>query len=138
MKEAIIIEDIVTLRYIQKHGAENVKGGRYLGSDRKRVKQAKSHLERGFIHMFHKLYEDYKIVVSELEDLSIFDYVNDFENSPHINSTLAWAKMERKNKQYFFVTGRYSNQLNYQTNDFVLIFFKTLTTARFKSCYIFK
>jgi len=101
MKEAIIIEDIVTLRYIQKHGAENVKGGRYLGSDRKRVKQAKSHLERGFIHMFHKLYEDYKIVVSELEDLSIFDYVNDFENSPHINSTLAWAKMERKNKQYF-------------------------------------
>ena len=30
------------------------------------------------------------------------------------------------------VTGRYSNQLNYQTNDF--IFLSTLTTVRFKSC----
>ena len=31
------------------------------------------------------------------------------------------------------VTGRYSNQLNYQTNDFIRLW-RTPATARFKSC----
>ena len=55
------------------------------------------------------------------------------QKSPHICEGLillaVWTGLEPATP---CVTGRYSNQLNYQTNDF--IFTETPTTVGFKSC----
>ncbi|GAA4273732.1 GIY-YIG nuclease family protein [Aquimarina gracilis] len=100
MKEALIVEDLVTLRYIKNYGYSNVRGGRYFGSDRKIKSKSRSHLNRGYIHMFHKLYEDYNIWVNELEKTGIFDFVNDSINAPRINMIITWAKQNGLDKGY--------------------------------------
>lgn len=98
MKDATLIEDIYTLKYIEKFGAENVRGGRYLGSDLKIKKVSKIHLERGYISVMHKLLEDVNITYSELNDLGIYEYVSNSKNTTYlINLILVTRKqIERK------------------------------------------
>lgn len=100
MKEAVIIEDLVTLRYIKNFGYSNVRGGRYFGSDRKIRSKSEKHLTQGYIHMFHKLYEDYDLRIDDFEKAGVFDYVNDFINAPRIDMIITWAKENSLDKDY--------------------------------------
>jgi predicted GIY-YIG superfamily endonuclease len=94
MKDATLLEDIYTLKYIEKYGFENVRGGRYFGNDLKIKKTSKSHLLRGYISVMHKLLEQVNITYSELNELGIYEYVTNNKNSPFINNLILITRKE--------------------------------------------
>jgi predicted GIY-YIG superfamily endonuclease len=99
MVEATLIEDIYTLKYIEKYGFENVRGGRYIGSELKIKNNSKSHLIRGYISVLHKLFEDVNISYSELKEFGIYEYVVDSRNTLYINNLILITRNEREQKK---------------------------------------
>lgn len=99
MIDAHHLEDIYTLEYIEKYGSDNVRGGRYFGSNKKIKKMAKSHLERGYISIPHKLLQEYKITYSELIQLEIYDFVINSKNRSYMLHLLSETKNFDNNKK---------------------------------------
>ena len=99
MKDATLIEDIYTLKYIEKFGSENVRGGRYLWSDSKIKKKSKSHLERGYISIMHKLINDFNITYYELNKLGLYEYVTDSKNSPFLINLILVTRKENDQRK---------------------------------------
>ncbi|WP_421920411.1 GIY-YIG nuclease family protein [Marinifilum sp.] len=98
MKEATLLEDIITLRYIEKYGASSVRGGRYTGGENAIVRSSRRHISNGSISILHTLVLDYKIKINELEELMIYDFVNQFSNKDEIETLLKIAKTNHKSK----------------------------------------
>lgn len=99
MLEATIIEDIYTLKYIEKYGFENVRGGRYIGNELKIKNNSKSHLTRGYISVLHKLFEEVNISNSELKEFGIYEYVVDSRNILYINNLILVTRNEKEQKK---------------------------------------
>lgn len=88
MIDATLIEDIYALEYIKRYGSNNVRGGRYLGSDLKVEKLSICHLSRGYITIRHKLLKDFAITHANLISSGAFDYVVNSKNFPYIEKLI--------------------------------------------------
>ncbi|MEO9965471.1 MAG: GIY-YIG nuclease family protein [Reichenbachiella sp.] len=88
MKDATLLEDILTLNYIRRYGAANVRGGRYIGSERKVQKSSEQHLNRGYITVMHRLLEKFNITFHELSELGLNDFVMDNRNEAFLNNLI--------------------------------------------------
>lgn len=86
MKDACIIEDITTLKYIQKYGYENVRGGRYLGHNKTVSRSYNSHSKKGHISITHRLFENFDILYSELADLKLYEFIVDPKRKLYITN----------------------------------------------------
>lgn len=100
MKEATLLEDIISLNYIGKYGASNVRGGRYIGSENAILRKSNSHLKNGNISMLHKVYFEYGISLEEIEKNHLYAYVTNFSNKDSIQNILNEAKEKEEGKQF--------------------------------------
>ena len=99
MKDATLIEDIHTLRYIETFGAENVRGGRYLGNESSVKRKSKSHLERGYISIMHKLIKGFDITYSEVNRLGFYEFVTNNKNNPFLNNLILVTRKEKNQRE---------------------------------------
>ncbi|MDP5060694.1 MAG: hypothetical protein NWP64_02125 [Maribacter sp.] len=96
----MVIEDITTHSYMKLYGPKNVKGGRFLGSYRKRYKRFLLFEERGYLSNLTKLYCEFDITYSGLEQLGILAFAKSGANSCFVMPTILYAKNQRLNKEF--------------------------------------
>jgi len=96
--DAMVLEDLLTLKYIQQYGAENVNGGKYFGNSKTVERKSKNHLSRGFISIRHQLFEKFEITYQELKDLNIYEFVTDFNNSQYLYKLILEIENREKRK----------------------------------------
>ncbi|PNW27818.1 GIY-YIG nuclease family protein [Formosa algae] len=108
MKDASLIEDIYTLKYIEKFGAENVRGGRYLGNEIDIEKKSRCHLKRGYISIMHKLISDFNITYSELNKLGVYECVINSKNTSFLNN-LFLVTRKKTNQRGIIIAKNYKN-----------------------------
>ncbi|KYG72904.1 hypothetical protein AWN68_09400 [Roseivirga echinicomitans] len=89
MKDATLLEDILTLNYIRRYGTVNVRGGRYIGSERKVQKSSEHHLKRGYITVMHRLLEQFNITFHEISELGLNDFIMDIRNEAFLKNIIA-------------------------------------------------
>jgi predicted GIY-YIG superfamily endonuclease len=113
MKDATLIEDIYSLKYIEKFGPENVRGGRYIGSDSKIKEKSRSHLARGYISIMHKLIIDFKITYFELSQLGLYEFVSNSKNSSFLINLILVTQKEKDQRKIIIekITNAQSNRL---------------------------
>lgn len=99
MKDATLIEDIHTLRYIETFGAENVRGGRYLGNVSSVKRKSKPHLERGYISIMHKLIKDFDITYSDVNRLGLYEFVINSKNNPFFDNLILVTRKEKNKRE---------------------------------------
>lgn len=99
IKDATLIEDIHTLRYIETFGAENVRGGRYLGNVSSVKRKSKPHLERGYISIMHKLIKDFDITYSDVNRLGLYEFVINSKNNPFFDNLILVTRKEKNKRE---------------------------------------
>ncbi|MEQ8531612.1 MAG: GIY-YIG nuclease family protein [Imperialibacter sp.] len=99
MKDATLMEDLLTLQYITKFGATYVRGGRYMGSDQKVQKASEHHIRQGYITIMHRLLQQFKITYDDLSKLRLESYVLDNRNEPYINNIITTTSSSSHQKE---------------------------------------
>ena len=88
MIDASFLEDIISLEYIKKYGAANVRGGRYLGSEQKVRKASDCHTKRGYITIMHRFLTELYMTHQEIEKLNLLAFLIDAKNESYLNNLL--------------------------------------------------
>lgn len=111
MKDATIMEDIVTLEYIKKYGAANVRGGRYSGSESRVQKSSEHHIKKGYITIIHKIIEEYDITYQEIEKMDLKNYLMDTRNESYLNNLIRiTSNFDNPKKELFEKLMEWQNQ----------------------------
>lgn len=99
MKDAMLLEDLTTLKYLKKYGPENVRGGKYLGSLEQVKKSFRVHSKKKYISFSHQLLEDYNLPFSELRDLDLYDFICDSKRRAYISNLLILSNIAGVSKE---------------------------------------
>ena len=83
-KEAELFEDKATLKFINKFGYENIRGGKYIGSEIRVKRRVYKHLKKGYISILHELVCNHNMKIKDLERLNLYKFVKDKNNDKKI------------------------------------------------------